>query len=362
MLITDPNELQKYSAENRKWQGIPSVEITKNGRIFVCFYSGGETEQMGNFALLLESRDGGKTFQGPVAVADMGPDARAYDPCLWIDPLGRLWFIWSVMRDNRVEFTRCDKPDAETLVFSSVRELGYDVMLNKPIVSKRGEWLFPCAVWRDGLTAGDAGGNDGHPVGSHIFKSCDNGETFEKIGTAIATDRSYDEHMILEKKDGSLEMYIRTVFGVAVSNSTDGGEHWTKGVDCGFGGPNSRFHIRRLSSGNILLINHYRFSGRNNLTAMISRDDGKTYEGFLVLDDRNNVSYPDATEGNDGFIYIVYDRERGAKYKKNFDYSSFAKEILMAKVTEQDILEGKLVNVNSKLQVTVSKLGPEPQR
>ena len=43
MLITDPNKLQKYSAENRKWQGIPSGEITKNGRIFVCSYSGGET-------------------------------------------------------------------------------------------------------------------------------------------------------------------------------------------------------------------------------------------------------------------------------------------------------------------------------
>lgn len=201
-------------------------------------------------------------------------------------------------------------------------------------------------------------GSEDNPIGAHVFRSRDEGETFEKIGTAIAKDGWYDEHMLLEKRDGTIEMYIRSKYGIAVASSQDGGVTFTCPVDSGLGGPNSRFHIKRLRSGNILLINHYRFIGRSHMTAMISRDDGKTYEGFLLLDERKDVSYPDAVEGSDGFIYIIYDRERGANYHPDRDYSSSAREILMAKVTEEDILSGKAQNPNSRLRMIVSKLTP----
>lgn len=358
MLITDPKALKQYDSAHRQWQGIPSVERTKKGRIFVSFYSGGLTEEMGNFGALIFSDDGGKSFSEPVAVADPGKRARAYDCCLWIDPRGRLWFIWSVMPQNRVEFVRCDDPDANTLAWSEIRTLGYDVMLNKPTVTSRGEWLFPCAVWKNGLTSCGLGA-DGNPTGAHVFCSTDGGEHFERIGTAIAKDRWYDEHMLIEKHDGSLEMYIRTQYGVAVSSSRDGGRSWSAGVDCGFGGPNSRFCIRRLRSGNLLLINHYRFAGRNNLCAMLSTDDGKSFVGTLMLDERRDVSYPDVTEDEDGYLYIVYDRERGARYDPNRDYSQAAREILMAKITERDILNGSLCDGGSRLRMTVSKLEPK---
>jgi len=79
---------------------------------------------------------------------------------------------------------------------------------------------------------------------------------------------------------------------------------------------------------------------------MISRDDCKTWEGFLLLDCRDSVSYPDAACADNGFIYAIYDRER---------YN--AREILMAKFTEEDVLAGKIVNKKSQLKVIVSKLG-----
>ena len=199
MFITDTQKLQKYYSQNRLWQGIPSLEVTKGGRIFSCFYSGGVTEQNGNYTLLCISDDGGKTFSEPIAAADMGPDIRAYDAALWIDPLGRLWFVWAVMPENRVEFTRCTDPDAAVLEWEQVRELGYDIMLNKPIVVSNGDWLFPCAVWQPGVTAGSAGGSDGNPTGAHVFISRDQGETFELYGTGLAPaeDRIFDEHMLL---------------------------------------------------------------------------------------------------------------------------------------------------------------------
>lgn len=355
MLITDKTTLRTHDSAARKWQGIPSIERTAKGRIFACWYSGGVTEQMGNYSLLVYSDDGGETFTPPVAVADVGEAGRAYDPTLWIDPRGRLWFFWSVMPNNRVEFALCEDPDAEVLVWSEIRVLGSDVMLNKPIVTKSGDWLFPVAVWKKGLLSCGLG-SEGNPVGSHVFRSRDEGETFEKIGTAEARDGWYDEHMLLEKDDGSLEMYIRTKYGVAVCASRDGGASWSTPYDCGFGGPNSRFHVKKLRSGRVLLVNHYRFSGRSHLTAMLSDDDGKTYPHRLLIDGRSNVSYPDAVEGEDGYIYIVYDRERGAQYHPEIDYSSSAREILMAKITEEDIRLGEVRSEGSRLRMIVDKI------
>ena len=37
MFITDPKELSAYQKENRFWQGIPGIEKTKRGRLFVTF-------------------------------------------------------------------------------------------------------------------------------------------------------------------------------------------------------------------------------------------------------------------------------------------------------------------------------------
>lgn len=87
-------------SSTRLWQGIPSIECTEKGRLFSAFYSGGTTEQLGNYCVLLKSDDGGDTWSEPIAAADAGGSYRCYDPCLWIDPLGRLWFIWAVMPRN----------------------------------------------------------------------------------------------------------------------------------------------------------------------------------------------------------------------------------------------------------------------
>jgi hypothetical protein len=34
MVIRDKEQLRQYTTEYRLWQGIPSIEVTKNGRIF----------------------------------------------------------------------------------------------------------------------------------------------------------------------------------------------------------------------------------------------------------------------------------------------------------------------------------------
>ena len=173
--------------------------------------------------------------------------------------------------------------------------------------------------------------------------------------------------MLVEKRDGTLWMLVRTFDGIGESFSSDGGRTWSPGQKSHIDGPCSRFFIRRLSSGCLLMINHYKFShridlddimrqgnvkrwkGRSHLTAMLSEDDGATWPYTLLLDERDEVSYPDAKEADDGYIYVTYDHQRVTK-----------REILMARFTEQDILSGRLQSSRSALRILVNKALGQP--
>ena len=355
MLITDKNELKRYTAKHRVWQGIPGIEVTKKGRIFSTFYSGGVKEELGNYVMLVMS-DNGTDFTEPIAVA-YKDNHRCFDPCIWIDPLGRLWFTWSMIPAHGTYAVICDNPDAEELTWSDVIFVGHDVMMNKPTILSTGEWFFPIAVWNDGIrvlsSEYDTPEKD---KGSFVYKTIDNGKTFEKLGGADVEKRSFDEHMILELSDGRLAMYVRTEYGIGVSYSFDCGKTWTKGKDSGLSGPSSRFYIGRLPSGRVLFINNADDKERINLTAFLSEDDGATWKYELLLDERENVSYPDVAVGDDGYIYITYDRDRGALKKSLDEAYAAAREILYAKVTEEDIIQGKVTSPEGKLKCIISKL------
>ena len=357
MLITDKQKLQKFAPETRLWQGIPAIEREKGGRLFAALYSGNTKETVGNYCALLTSDDDGKTWQDPVAVAYIGEHGRAYDPCLWIDPAGRLWFIWAEHPERCVKAVICETPGAKKLIWSEEFEIGGEVMINKPIVLSTGEWLFPSALWDAGLygfTGETSITGESTAGGSAVFRSCDHGRNITRLGGAIIPSRSFDEHMLLEKKDGTVHMYVRTSYGIGESISYDRGKTWAAAFDSKLGGPCSRFHIRRLKSGNVLLINHVNFRGRNNLTVLLSDDDAKTWKWSLLIDSRDDVSYPDAIEDDDGNIYIIYDRERGGFKNSMAEAMRDAREILMCKITEDDIKAG---NADKVQRCIVSKLG-----
>ena len=330
MLITGKREMELLMRGNFRWLGIPGIERTKKGRLFAAFYTGDRTENFGNYVPLYVSDDEGATWRGPVAIADFGDRARAYDECLWIDPMGRLWFFYGRQPEHAVFASVCDNPDGDELVWSEEKFIGRDVMMNKPIVTRDGRWLLPIAVWADHINAGESAlKREAEDRLAYVYESRDNGETFTRLGGVDMPQRCFDEHMVYEKENGDLRMLVRTFYGIGESTSHDGGLTWEPGKDSGLGGPNSRFYIGRLQSGHLLLINHVNFTGRSHLTALISRDDGNTWEGGLLLDERSDVSYPDAVQAEDGKIYAIYDRERYA-----------AREVLMAVFTEEEALAG----------------------
>lgn len=364
----------RFQDSYRRWQGIPSIEVSAKGRVFVDFYAGQEAEAGGNFLVLCVSDNGGHSFRScEVIVEHPDPECRIYDPCLWMAPDGALWMTYNQARGfndcrSGVWVTICQDPDADMLRFTEPRRIANGIMMNKPLVTSKGDWLFPCAIWRDdcGAYPTERHGLEAEQF-SNVYASVDQGNTIVLRGCADVPHRSFDEHMLVEKKDGTLWMLVRTFEGIGESFSTDGGYTWTPGRKCHIDGPCSRFHIRRLKSGRLLLINHLNFHeridlddimaqgnvkawrGRSHLTAMLSEDDGKTWPYTLLLDERNDVAYPDAKEGEDGYIYVTYDWERVKQ-----------REILLAKFTEEDVVKGRLESADGKLRVLVNKALGQP--
>jgi len=339
------------NSEARKYQGIPTIERTPGGRLWAGWYAGPIHEDRFNYVMAATSDDDGKTWSDLKFVINPDGDGprRASDPCFWLDPSGKLWLFWW-MNGGDLNVTMSittENPDAENPTWTKPRALFPGVMINKPIVTKNGEWLMPAAIWHQDDS-------------DRVMVSKDQGRTWALRGAAnVPKDRrNCDESMLVERKDGSLWLLVRTAgHGIGEAVSTDGGRTWTEVKDH-LQQTTSRFHIQRLASGNLLLIKHNgvdeRARGRNHLTAYLSDDDGKSWKGGLLLDARDTVSYPDATQGPDGTIYVIYDWN-----------SADEKHILLTTFTEADVLAGKYQSSAARERVLINHatgVNPKPWR
>jgi predicted neuraminidase len=335
----------------RSWQGIPGVERTAKGRVFVAWYTGGVKEPSPLNTVVVTYGEGGKF--GPV-VEMAGPRAgsRAFDPTLWMDPGGRLWYIYNRGNAETAEhgvYARiCEKPDAGAPVWGPEFRVGFDeaafsFRMNKPVVLTTGEWVMPVTHAAERVYEWFAGAKQVQGVAI----SRDKGRSW-KLHGALQAPHWALENMVVELKDKRLWMLIRTGSGVLwESYSSDRGRTWTAAAPSQIANPGSRFYVRRLRSGGLLLVNHFRFKGRSHLTAQVSLDDGKSWGEGLLLDERSGVSYPDAVEARDGLITVVYDRDRGG-----------AGEILLATFTEKDVRAGRDVSGRVRLRQMVDHLEP----
>lgn len=218
--------------------------------------------------------------------------------------------------------------------------------MNKPTLLSTGEWILPVTHASEPVRNWFAGPKQMQGVGI----STDPGKTWKLHGALKAPEWAL-ENMITELRDGRLWMLIRTRGGFLwESYSTDRGRTWSDGAAMTIANPGSRFFIRRLASGNLLLVNHHKTTWRSNLTARLSSDEGKTWNEGLLLDERG-VSHPDGAEGEDGLIWITYDRGRTNEGL-----------ILMARFREEDVAVGKDVSGDVRLKHEIDRLrDPEPK-
>ena len=93
MYPTDPI----YAESIRKFQGCPTLAITRGGRIYMGWYAGGTREpHMENYNLLIYSDDLGKNWSRPLLIIPSSKEkcVHALDIQLWTAPDGRLFVFW----------------------------------------------------------------------------------------------------------------------------------------------------------------------------------------------------------------------------------------------------------------------------
>ena len=328
------------AAIGQSWAGIPGVEATPAGRIFVTWFSGGSREPMPENTIYLchsdqnHSDQASRTFSKPVIIAAPKESARAYDPCLWLDPAGRLWLIFNRGNKDAAEFgvyaRICSQPDAPEPAWSSEFQIDLSVpfafRLNKPLPLSTGEWIMPVTYSRQQTRQWFAG--EAQLQGAAVSR--DQGQSWRLYGAVHAPHWAL-ENMIMEKTDGSLSMYIRTGAGtIWLSESHDHGRSWTQARPTTITNPGSRFFIRTLPDGQWLLINSPDPEKRTGMVAQLSSDQGSTWRGQLILDERDQVSYPDAAITRDSIIYAVHDHDRAG-----------AAEIWLSCFSQADIESGR---------------------
>ena len=342
---------------SRAFAGIPSVAVApRTGRLWATWYGGPTAgEDSNNYVILSTSADGGMTWKD-VLVYDPDADGprRAFDPEVWVAPDGLLRWTWTdrrvKLRDggrNRFshEFSSRDEllmmasldPDVEpSAPYPTAAAIGRGVMMCKPIVARDGRWLFPNCIWWDDFSA-------------RLLATRD-GKAFSAVGGAHLPEenREFDEHNVVELKDGALRVYMRVQNGRGrgewQADSADGGKTWGEARPCGFAHTNSRLFVRRLRSGALLLVKNgaldYDFGGGNykgrvDMTAYVSDDDGATWKGGLLLKG-GDCSYPDGDQAPDGSIYVTFDNDR------------FGRQcIYLARFTEDDVRAGSCRSAGS---------------
>jgi hypothetical protein len=319
--------LPKYNKKTRQWQGCPSIEKTGK-RLWAAWFSGGNREpDSGNYGIVSYSDDGGSTWDDPtIIITHRDTGVRVMDPQLWKDPAGKLWIFW-VQNEGAHGFdgmwstwaVQILKPESGKLAWTKPRRLCNGLTRNKPIVLGNGDWLLPSYSWVPDYR-------------SALYISKDKGKSWLLQGGPVNDgSQNFYEHMVVELKDKKLWLLQRNI---QQSYSSDRGKTWTN-LDTveEMTSANSRLYFGRLQSGSLLLVynNDEERKTRRNLTAFLSRDDGKTWPHKLLIDERINVSYPDVTQDAMGRIFLIYDRGR------NTD-----KEIILSQFTEEDVIKGRL--------------------
>lgn len=365
----------------RVFQGCPQVEISAGGRLWATWFgSNTQAERApyhpGQFSVISTSADGGQTWK-EVFVFDPSEllGGGASDPLLWKDPQGQIRFVVHRNIDfkgrpdefasSAWEFTMLD-PENEHTEWSPPRLLGNKNMsIMKPLIFPDGTFLRSLDDFRF------VGTPDKPRI--RFLKEGSDGQPIFVSELPPDPDAGFAEQMPIIRDDGSLFTFYRARRGQKFAESFDGGRTWQPGgyYPMQFS-INTKCILRKLPSGKVLLVandvqlktengkNVFFFvdedgnqrelvkdkTARTRMTAYLSDDDAKTFTHKLLLCDDGEISYPSATLGPDGSIYLVYDQGRGRIGQHT---------IFLSRITEADILAGQLVSDASFLNRIVSR-------
>ena len=203
---------------------------------------------------------------------------------------------------------------------------GYFVVNNDRVVQlKSGRLVIPAAFHRlKGPNPGDMKNFDSRAIALY-YLSDDTGRLWRESKTwwslPVASQTGLQEPGIIELKDGRIFSWARTDQGCQYGMySQDGGETWSAPKPTPFKSPTSPLSMKRIPSKGHLLAIWNDHSGRYNLpeagrdswsrtplASAISRDEGKTWGNFKLIESDPNSGYCyTAIEFLDNFVLLAY--------------------------------------------------------
>ena len=330
--------------------GWPSIARMDDGTLVVAS-SGLRTQHVCPFGktVLNFSRDDGRSWSPPVVIHETPMDDRDAGV---VNLCGQSMLVSWFTSDTRRYFDRPRLSAEDAALWEEALSTWTDEMVDRwlgswVILTEDGStWSEPVPVpvstphgpirlaSGDLLYLGKAGFSTADQHNGQIMAACsrDGGRTWTALGSVPlcegTRESNYHEPHVVELEGGKLVGMIRFQYGDAdrpaddqvnfsmfQAESEDGGLTWTQAKPTGvYGSPP---HLLRHSSGMLVCVYGYRQPPYGE-RAMISRDDGATWEPDLVLRDDGpdgDLGYPASVEMPDGSLFTIYYQKANAGEK-----------------------------------------------
>ncbi|MBQ8838308.1 MAG: DUF4434 domain-containing protein [Bacteroidales bacterium] len=335
--------------QERHWQAVPSIAAEADGSVIYEFWNaGGRDEEMGNYVTLAISEDLGRTWERDVLVIypKYPRKSRIFDPVIWRGADGKIHLKYSItVSDYGIQIDPLTSShemivswNGERIEYTEPEFITYGLMINPP-TEAGGRELYP--IYRCTMNHLNRMVYKENPERGTFAYVRKGKRGFRKFGTIPPTDYhlyDFDEHQFVCLDDKGKELMCVSRFrgGPRKSFSHDYGRTWSEFEPMPEVLPatSSRLCIMRLASGRLMLM-YNNDEERRNMTVALSDDNGATWPHKLIIDPRNETSYPAACQLDDGSIVMAYDRSR---YKDM--------DIFYLRFTEDDILSSTLPEIH----------------
>lgn len=327
-------EIITPSAPGGKYKHPTTFTELDNGDLYLAFYGGSGEYSTDTAVYGSRKKAGSEEWSQPKVIADT-PFVSEGNPVVWQAPDETVWLFYVVRYGDTWSTSRIQAKistdgaaswsDPTILTF----EQGMMVR-GRPVVLSNGDYVLP--IYHET-------GHDTERVGADSTSLCLRFDpvlkTWTKTGR-IESDNGNIQPAIVELAPQHLLAFCRRGGGyepdeygyIVRSESKDGGETWSRGVDTQYPNPNAAVDLIKLASGNVLMAYNHHMNERDPLALALSTDGGKSfpYRMDVMTGGTRDFAYPYLNQTRDGKIHLTFT----SKSRSTVNHAVFEERELLA--------------------------------